>query len=286
MLPLEEIDDALGRDEILDFGHKKEILAYCAEMGSKFNCANYQRFLFGHPIDTSLAQGYWLSIRALRETTPHACAQETAIFAGQLSARLGYACPSDPTTVLELCTGIGQSAYSYAQAGFRVKSVENHKITCDIAIHNIQCAGLVHQIECILADAPETLNEAAKENTHYSVVHMDPPWGGHYNYDLNKPFSVEYISLDVPGLIQQALRVADVVVLNMPHNLDNIEIQNLAQAFGCSAVIQYQHISRLPRCFGQAPVFFFQPPDDKALSAPIIQEVSAYLTLDGHRIHG
>ena len=284
MLPLGQIDDGLGRNQILDINHKKEILAYFDEMGSKFKCSNYQRFHFGFPIDKFLDQGYRISIRGLRETTPHACAQETARYANQLLTNKGFCYDNEPPTLLELCTGLGQSAYSYSNTGFKVVTVERHELTYKSAIHNIQLAGLDSQIEFILDDALEFLNEAVKQGSHYSVVHTDPPWGGHYDYDLDKAFSLANIAIDAPGLIEQALKVADVAVLNLPHNLDVNEIQNLANSLSCHAVIEYQFIGELPACFGQAPVFFFQGHEKAHQSTKNIQHETVYLTIDGQRI--
>jgi hypothetical protein len=47
-------------------------------MGLKFGSPGYLRYLFGLPVNEALLSGYLMTQHALRETTPHACAEEIA----------------------------------------------------------------------------------------------------------------------------------------------------------------------------------------------------------------
>ena len=76
MLPFGSIADEAGRGVILSGDHADAVLAYCRAMGSKFGAPGYLRYLFGLPVDKALLAGYLITQRALRETTPHACAEE------------------------------------------------------------------------------------------------------------------------------------------------------------------------------------------------------------------
>jgi 23S rRNA G2069 N7-methylase RlmK/C1962 C5-methylase RlmI len=183
-----------------------------------------------------------------------------------------------------LCTGIGQSAYSYAKAGFHVKSIENDRMTYEIAIHNAKQSGLASQIECILGDAPAALSEAVETKAGYAVVHLDPPWSGNYDYDLSKPFRLEHISLNIPSLVKEALKVACLTVMNAPHNVDVMEIQGLTRELGCRAIVQYQYIEEFPPCFGQAPVYFFRTHTGGSSLTDECRKAVAHLTVDGRLI--
>src|SRR5262252_4591856 len=88
MLPLGPISDEAGRGVILSGGHADAVLGYCHAMGLKFGCPDYLRYLFGMPVNEALLSGYLMTQRALRETTPHACAEEIARTALELLSGL------------------------------------------------------------------------------------------------------------------------------------------------------------------------------------------------------
>src|SRR5215469_18480480 len=88
MLPFGPIADDAGRNVILSDSHADAVLAYCRAMGSKFGCPGYLRYLFGLPVNEALLSGYQMTQRALREATPHACAEEIARTALELLSGL------------------------------------------------------------------------------------------------------------------------------------------------------------------------------------------------------
>src|SRR5215831_9690564 len=156
MLPFGPISDAAGRDVILSGDHADAVLAYCHAMGSKFGCPGYLRYLFGLPVNEALLSGYLMTQRALRETTPHACAEEIARTALELLPGLDGGRDEDGS-VLDIFAGAGPLAYSYAKAGCRVQAVDNDRTTVDVAVHNMALAGLAAGVEYRWGDGPAAL---------------------------------------------------------------------------------------------------------------------------------
>ena len=86
-------------------------------LGARFGAPGYLRYLFGLPVNEALLSGYQITQRALRETTPHACAQEIARTALEVlpdPGPRGHA--GEAPSVLDLFAGVGQMAYSYAKS--------------------------------------------------------------------------------------------------------------------------------------------------------------------------
>jgi RNA cap guanine-N2 methyltransferase len=288
MLPVGPIPDALGRDVILSGDHADAVLRYCRDMGSKFGAPGYLRYLFGLPADEALRSGYLITQRGLRETTPHACAEEIARTAIELLSDPDGGRGEEWGSVLNLFAGVGQMAYSYARAGCRVESVENDRTTVDVAVHNMALAGLAGVAEYRLADGPATLDSAVDTGRRFSVVHLDPPWRGTYKYDLSLPFRFEDLAVDVGELVGLGLQAARVVVLNLPHNALPSQIGDLAALVGCSALVEYQYIADFPPSFSQAPAYFFGRPGAGPGAGPGgasgCQERHQRLTLEGRRV--
>jgi predicted RNA methylase len=282
MLPFGPIPDEAGRDVILSRNHAAAVLAYCRAMGSKFGCPGYLRYLFGLPVDEALASGYQMTQRALRETTPHACAQEIARTALELVSSLDGSRDED-RTVLDIFAGVGQMAYSYARAGCRVLAVDNDRVTVDLAAHNMAHAGLASVVDYQLADGPAKLALAAGAQQRFSVVHLDPPWRGTYQYDLNKPFRLEGLAVDVHELVELGLQTAPLVIMNLPHNALRSEIGDLAAQTGSNVVVQYLYVSDFPPTFGQAPAYFLSRSAGGDDTAARFQERRQRLTVDGER---
>jgi 16S rRNA G966 N2-methylase RsmD len=284
MLPFGPISDEVGRDVILAADQADAVLAYCHAMGSKFGAPGYLRYLFGLPVDQALLSGYLMTQRALRETTPHACAQEIVRTARELlSGRDGGR--EEDASVLDLFAGIGQMAYSYAEAACRVQAVDNDRTTVEVAVHNMALAGLASVVEYELADGPATLESAVSAGLRFSVVHLDPPWRGTYQYDLSRPFMLEDLAVDVQELVRLGLESAGLVVLNLPHNALPSQIRDLADRARCSALVQYLYVSDFPATFAQAPAYFFRRPADGHQAARY-EERRQRLTVDGERISG
>jgi hypothetical protein len=283
MLPFGPVPDALGRDVILSGGHADAVLAYCRAMGSKFGCPGYLRYLFGLPVDKALLSGYLITQRALRETTPHACAEEIARTAGELLPDLDGS-GEDEGGVLDIFAGVGQVAYSYAKAGYRVQAVDNDRTTVDTGVHNMALAGLARVVEYRLADGPATLASAVNADRRFSIVHLDPPWRGTYQYDLALPFRLGDLAVNVAELVGLGLAAARLVVLNLPHNAAPSEIGDLAAMVGCSALVQYQYVSDFPASFGQAPAYFFGRSGVGQGGTTGYQERQQRLTLEGQRV--
>jgi predicted RNA methylase len=257
MLPVGPIPDEAGRGVILSGDHADAVLAYCHAMGSKFGSPGYLRYLFGLPVNKALLSGYLMTQRALRETTPHACAEEIARTALELLSRLDGGREEEDGSVLDIFAGVGQMAYSYAEAGCRVQAVDNDRTTVDIAVNNMALAGLASVVEYRLADGPATLASAVNTDRRFSIVHLDPPWRGTYQYDLTRPFMLENLAVNVEELVGLGLEGARLVILNLPHNALPSQIRDLATLVGCNALVQYQYVSDFPASFGQAPAYFF-----------------------------
>ncbi len=285
MLPFGPIPDAAGRDVILSGDHADAVLAYCHAMGSKFGSPGYLRYLFGLPINEALLSGYLMTQRALRETTPHACAEEIARTALELLSRADSDRAEEDESVLDIFAGIGQMAYSYAKAGCRVQAIDNDRTTVDIAVSNIELAGLARVVEYRLADGPAALASAAGTDRRFSIVHLDPPWRGTYRYDLTRPFMLEDLAVNVEELVGLGLESARLVVLGLPHNASSSQISDLAARAGCNALVEYLYVSDFPASFGQAPAFFFGRSGTGDGGTTGFQQRHQKLTLDGQRVN-
>jgi len=283
MLPFGRISDEAGRHVILSGGHADAVLAYCRAMGSKFGAPGYLRYLYGLPVNEALRSGYLMTQRALRETTPHACAQEVARTTREILSSLGGG-RDDDAIVLDLFAGVGQMAYSYAKVGYHVQAVDNDRTTVDVAVHNMALAGLASEVEYRRGDGPATLATAAGTGRRFSVVHLDPPWRGTYQYDLAKPFPLEGLAADVHELVRVGLADAHLVVLNLPHNASSSQIAELADRVGCNALVQYLYVSDLPASFGQAPAYFFGRSAAGGGGTAGYQERRQGLTVEGQRV--
>jgi predicted RNA methylase len=283
MLPFGPIPDEAGRDVIVSGDHADAVLAYCHAMGSKFGAPGYLRYLFGLPVNQALLSGYLMTQRALRETTPHACAEEIARTALELLSGLDGGREEDPS-VLDLFAGVGQMAYSYAKAGCHVQAVDNDPTTADVAVHNMALAGLASVVDYRLADGPATLVSAAATGPRFSVVNLDPPWRGTYQYDLARPFLLEDLAVDTGELVRLGLEAAGLVVLKLPHNASPSQIRDLAALVGCNALVQYQSVADFPASFGQAPAYFFGRSGDGHGGTTGYQERRQRLTVDGQRV--
>jgi predicted RNA methylase len=293
MLPFGPLADEAGRGVVLSEEHADAVLGYCREMGARFGAPGYLRYLFGLPVNEALLAGYQITQRALRETTPHACAQEIARTALEIlpdpgrghAGRAGEA-----PGVLDLFAGIGQMAYSYAKAGCRVQATDNDPTTVGVATHNMALAGLSASVGYRVADGPATLAAAVEAGQEFSVVHLDPPWRGTYKYDLAQPFTLEALAVDVPELVRLGLEHARLVVLNLPHNALPSQLSELAAKAGCNVLIERLFISDFPASFSQAPAYFFgrSPAGPAKAAGPAktvapAQERRQNLTLDGQR---
>jgi predicted RNA methylase len=283
MLPLGPIPDEAGRDVILSADDADPVLAYCHAMGSKFGSPGYLRYLFGLPVNKALLSGYLMTQRALRETTPHACAEEIARTALELLSGLDGGREEDGS-VLDIFAGVGQMAYSYAKAGCHVQAVDNDRTTVDVAMHNMALAGLAAVVEYRLGDGPATLASAVDTDQRFSIVHLDPPWRGTYQYDLSRPFMFEGLAVDVTELVRLGLESARVVVLSLPHNALPSQIGDLAALAGCNALVQHQYVSDFPASFSQAPAYFFGRSSRGNAGTTGYQERRQRLTVDGHRV--
>jgi hypothetical protein len=62
-------------------------------------------------------------------------------------------------------------------------------------------AGLASVVEYHLGDGPATLARAVDRGRRFSVVHLDPPWRGNYQYDLTRPFMLEGLKLREDGTL-------------------------------------------------------------------------------------
>lgn len=283
MLPLGPISDEAGRDVILSGDHADAVLAYCHAMGSKFGCPGYLRYLFGLPVNEALLSGYQLTQRALRETTPHACAEEIARTALELLSGLDGGGEED-RSVLDLFAGVGQMAYSYARAGGHVQAVENDRTTANVGGHNMAVAGLSGVVEYHLGDGPATLASTVETDRRISIVHLDPPWRGTYKYDLARPFMLEGLAVNVEELVRLGLECARLVVLNLPHNALPSQIGDLAVRAGGHALVEYLYVSDFPASFGQAPAFFYGRSNGGHDGTTGGQERRQRLTVDGQRV--
>jgi predicted RNA methylase len=284
MLPFGAIPDEAGRDVILSGDQADAVLAYCRAMGAKFGFPGYLRYLFGLPVNEALLSGYRMTQRALRETTPHACAQEIARTALEVLSRLDGGREEEDRSVLDLFAGVGQMAYSYAKAGCRVQAVDNDRTTVDVAVHNMALAGLAGAVEYRLADGPATLASAVSQDRRFSIVNLDPPWRGSYQYDLNRPFMLGDLAVDVGELVRLGLEGARVVVLKLPHNALSAQIGDLAALAGCNVLVQYLYVADFPASFGQAPAYFFGRSGSGQAGTAGYQERHQRLTLDGRRV--
>jgi predicted RNA methylase len=286
LLPFGPIADAAGRDVILSGEHADAVLAYCRDMGSKFGAPGYLRYLFGLPVNEALLSGYLITQRALRETTPHACAEEIARTALELLSELDGGGAAEAGSVLDIFAGVGQMAYSYAKAGCRVQAVDSDPTTVEVAVTNMALAGLAGAVEYRVADGPAALASAGSADQRFSVVHLDPPWRGSYQYDLTRPFLLEDLAVNVGELVALGLQSARLVVLGLPHTALSLQIADLAALVGCNALVQRQYVADFPASFSLAPAYFFGRSAAGRGGGAGYQERQQRLTVDGQRVPG
>ena len=151
-------------------------------------------------------------------------------------------------------------------------------------MNNMALAGLASVVEYRLADGPATLASAVNTDRRLSIVHLDPPWRGSYQYDLTRPFMLEDLAVNVGELVGLGLEGARLVVLNLPHNALSSQISDLATLVGCNALVQYQYVADFPASFGQAPAYFFGPSGGGHGGTTGYQERHQRLTVDGQRV--
>jgi hypothetical protein len=283
MMPFGRLADDAGREIVLGPGDIGAILHYCREMGVRQGCPDYIRFFFGFAIDAAIRAGFGITQRGLREATPHACAEETARRSLELARRVGGHQAMEEPRVLDLFAGSGQVAFSFAKARCQVDAVDNDDTIGRVGTQNLALAGLADAVELTIADAPTVLAAAVDKADRYTVVHLDPPWSGTYDYDLNHPFYLNDLSVDVRRLIADGLEAAPLVVLDLPHNLVPDELRGLAKALECEVLVQYQYVSDFPACFGLAPAFFSGSTASRS-SRSRYREEHQPLTIDGMRI--
>jgi len=102
-----------------------------------------------------------------------------------------------------------------------------------------------------LADGPATLASAVSTHRRFSIVNLDPPWRGSYQYDLTRPFMLEDLAVDVQELVRLGLEGARLVVLKLPHNALSSQIGDLAALAGCNVLVQYLYVADFPASFGR-----------------------------------
>jgi predicted RNA methylase len=253
-------------------------------MGSKFGAPGYLRYLFGLPVNEALLSGYQITQRALRETTPHACAEEIVRTALELLSDLDGGRAAEARSVLDIFAGVGQMAYSYAKAGCRVQAVDSNRTTVEVAVSNMALAGLAGAVEYRVADGPAALASAVSAEQGFSVVHLDPPWRGSYQYDLTRPFLLEDLAVNVGELVGLGLESARLVVLGLPHNALPSQVADLAALVGCSALVQHQYVADFPASFSLAPAYFFGRSGAGRGGVASYQERQQRLTVDGQRV--
>ena len=145
-------------------------------------------------------------------------------------------------------------------------------------------AGLASLVEYRLGDGPATLASAVNASRRFSIVHLDPPWRGTYQYDLARPFMLEGLAVDVQELVRLGLEAARLVVLNLPHNALPSQIGDLAVLTGCNALVQYLYVADFLPSFGQAPAYFFGRSGVGHGGTVGYQERRQRLTVDGQRV--
>jgi hypothetical protein len=163
----------------------------------------------------------------------------------------------EPTAILVAETRKLESGRNAAVSALRAlilvcEWVNKDRTTVDIAVHNMALVGLAWVVECRLVGGHATLASAVSSDRGFSIVHLDSPWRGEYQYDLTRPFMLEALAINVQQLVGLGLDCARLVVLNLPHNALSPQIGDLAAPAGCNALVQYQYVADFPASFGQA----------------------------------
>ncbi len=241
-----------GRNNLLE---STEILFLDSTVGNAAGDKNYKRLFFGMEAAKATELGYKLTKRGYFEAAESPSAINTARTLKNFLKEIGY---SNETIILELFSGTGQTAWAFAKEGFRVRTIEQHVFTHECARQNLILAGVANMVECINDDGVAILNEAIARKANYAAVYLDPPWNGNYKYNLLQPFSLQHTNPPSNELIEQAIKIAPIVVFKAPQTIDIREIRTIGKILCCKTIIHYQNIQNFKQELNQATVYFIK----------------------------
>ena len=178
-----------------------------------------------------------ISEKAFFETTHSQAMEATAKTLKEIL--IGLAAEPD-LTMADLFTGTGISAWAFAKEGFKVEAIEKDEFTAKYAEENLIRAKVKDKIELINTDALDFIKDAKKKKRHFGAISLDPPWNGKYDYNLEKPFFLEYTEPQLDKLAESVNDLTDVILFRIPQNIDLEQVYALGDKLGREVIVQFQ----------------------------------------------
>lgn len=230
------------RERITDEGsnvqrHKLLTPLEALKLQKDFGGDGFVKLFFGLPMNTAIENGFQISEKGFFETTHSQTMDATAKTLKRILADF----VSEPDlTIADLFAGTGISAWAFATEGFKVDAVEKDEFTAKYAEENLIRAEVKDKVELINTDAINFIRDARKKKRHFGAVSLDPPWNGKYDYDLEKPFFLEFTKPQLDKLAESANDLADVILFRVPQNIDLEQVYALGDKLGREVIVQFQ----------------------------------------------
>lgn len=217
------------------------------KMGGDYK--DFYKYFFGNmPMHEAIKAGYKISVQGFFEASHAGAVNQTAKtlidISQKLQSKQSQNASNNPT-LLDLFAGSGISAWAYSKAGFHVTATEADRFTATYAKENIELSR-VNNVNILNRDALDFLGEVEKAGQKFTVISLDPPWSGNYDYDLSKPFHLRYTNPSLEILIRKCDILADVLVMNAPRNIDRLELIKLAEELDRTVHFHYYRIPNYP----------------------------------------
>lgn len=220
----------------------------------EFVNGSYRKY-FGMSLTEALSKGYQLPVLSVFESTNEPAAIHTAKTLNILLDQIRF---TDQRKILDGFTGSAECSWAFFHAGFSVTTVEMHDFTHMLVEQNLKLAGIADNIKSIKADTTFFLKEAVKNNDTYASIYLDPPWNEKYDYDLTKTFILAYMTPTPQDLLIESLKVAPLVALKVPVNIDKQEIKELGKLLKCQIIFHYHEVINYPPHQNAAVVYFIK----------------------------
>jgi hypothetical protein len=225
----------------------------------------YERLFFGMPVSRAVGSGFQITARGYFDATESPLAVHTA-------KRLRRLCESGPgrrpgaPRLLDLFAGTGQQTWAFVRSGFQVQSTELDPIRALVAQHNVRVSGLGGRTSLTSTNGATLLRRLVGARERFDAVYLDPPWAGRYDYDLNRPFRLEYMEPSGLDLLEQAFHLSDVVALKCPQNTSAEQLREVCLDLGVLGRFELQNLVHLPPELNQATVYFVKRQVDRLRS--------------------
>jgi 16S rRNA G966 N2-methylase RsmD len=195
------------------------------------------KVIWGDTIENWVDRGFTLTENMYRTTTFTPMARRAAHILHEFVIR-GFPGVEDKTEYqgIEGCTGAGSQTYELAKAGLWVDvTVEQDGRVALYTKQNLNRLGENGLASAMFSNNIETFLDYQYDYNNgrgrqHKWVYLDPDWYGKHYKEKEKPFRFEDMNPNGEGLIIRAMRVAPIVAIKAPLQLENEEIENVRQA--------------------------------------------------------